>query len=406
MKIKKMRYKILIAILLGIINSLVLTLFIKNTTLYSGGTSAFFLGVGRFTRTYLNIHGGATPEQINIIYNLIYWGGYLLMNIPLFVVGYKHIGKNFAILSLCFVVSDRCSGFLYGLLGDNFVLDIFGTTTGMNTYISSHYGLDVVYFNPNIFTANNDLDWTGVWTKNIVAENIDSRNLDAVEAIRSGNNVRVISLFFYSLVFSSSSAFITSILFVIGGSTAGSDFITVYYSVKKHKDLGLMYGIINALFMISGYLIGSYMSGAFIWNDISHNHSELLDSTLKNGNQLLDINNLFSANIVISLVTLFISGAFISKLFPSKKLVKCEVSSNKNIEIDELIFNTDNFPKIIPIKRAVAAKQHTLRFICSYLAYPQIYQEIRKIDKDALILTDFVSDIDGPIDLYKNNFGN
>jgi uncharacterized membrane-anchored protein YitT (DUF2179 family) len=80
------------------------------------------------------------------------------MNIPLFVVGYKHIGKNFAILSLCFVVSDRCSGFLYGLLGDNFVLDIFGTTTGMNTYISSHYGLDVVYFNPNIFTANNDLD--------------------------------------------------------------------------------------------------------------------------------------------------------------------------------------------------------------------------------------------------------
>jgi uncharacterized membrane-anchored protein YitT (DUF2179 family) len=53
-------------------------------------------------------------------------------------------------------------------------------------------------------------------------------------------------------------------LFVIGGSTAGSDFITVYYSVKKHKDLGLMYGIINALFMISGYLIGSYMSGAFI----------------------------------------------------------------------------------------------------------------------------------------------
>jgi hypothetical protein len=72
MKIKKMRYKILIAILLGIINSLVLTLFIKNTTLYSGGTSAFFLGVGRFTRTYLNIHGGATPEQINIIYNLIY----------------------------------------------------------------------------------------------------------------------------------------------------------------------------------------------------------------------------------------------------------------------------------------------------------------------------------------------
>jgi uncharacterized membrane-anchored protein YitT (DUF2179 family) len=91
-----------------------------------------------------------------------------------------------------------------------------------------------------------------------------SSNIESVEATRSGNTIRVISLFMYSLIFAGCSAFVTAILFIIGGSTAGSDFITVFYSVRKHKDIGIAYAIINTLFMISGFLIGNYMSGGFV----------------------------------------------------------------------------------------------------------------------------------------------
>jgi uncharacterized membrane-anchored protein YitT (DUF2179 family) len=80
------------------------------------------------------------------------------MNVPLFIFGYKTIGKHFAIISLAFVLSDRVSGFLLGFFGDGFTLDIFGTTQGMNTYVHDNYGLDVVYFNPVVFPGNNILD--------------------------------------------------------------------------------------------------------------------------------------------------------------------------------------------------------------------------------------------------------
>jgi uncharacterized membrane-anchored protein YitT (DUF2179 family) len=47
----------------------------------------------------------------------------------------------------------------------------------------------------------------------------------------------------------------------MGGSSAGSDFVTVLYSVKKHKDVGKVYTLINGAFMILGCIIGNYLPG-------------------------------------------------------------------------------------------------------------------------------------------------
>jgi uncharacterized membrane-anchored protein YitT (DUF2179 family) len=156
--------------------------------------------------------------------------------------------------------------------------------------------------------------------------------------------------------------------------------------------------------MISGFLIGNYMSGGFVWNDINSKQHVLVENF--KSNQFLSVNDLFSANIVISVVVMFITGWFISYLFPSKKIITCEISSENNTEIAKKIFDAPDFSKVIPIKRPTATKHHSIRFICSYLAYMHVYQEIKTIDKNALIITDFVTDIDGPIDLFKNNFSN
>jgi uncharacterized membrane-anchored protein YitT (DUF2179 family) len=55
LKIKKIHSKIIFAIIIGLFSALMTTVFIKNTTLYAGGTSALFIGLGRLVRTALTI---------------------------------------------------------------------------------------------------------------------------------------------------------------------------------------------------------------------------------------------------------------------------------------------------------------------------------------------------------------
>jgi uncharacterized membrane-anchored protein YitT (DUF2179 family) len=66
-----------------------------------------------------------------------------------------------------------------------------------------------------------------------------------------------------------------------------------------------------------------------------------------------------------------------------------------------MIFNQKEF-HAFPIKRAKGTS--TIKFICSYLEFTYFMKQIREIDENALITSNFAQDIDGPIDLYKNNF--
>jgi hypothetical protein len=78
------------------------------------------------------------------------------------------------------------------------------------------------------------------------------------------------------------------------------------------------------------------------------------------------------------------------------------VASTKNKEIDKMIFSQNDF-QAFPVKR-FHNKTSTIKFICSYLEFTHFLKEIKTIDENALITSNFAQDIDGPIDLYKNNF--
>jgi hypothetical protein len=54
--------------LLGVIYSLATTIFVKNTSLYTGGTSAFFFGIARLVQTYLDTKG-VDEQTVSIVYN-------------------------------------------------------------------------------------------------------------------------------------------------------------------------------------------------------------------------------------------------------------------------------------------------------------------------------------------------
>jgi len=114
--------------------------------------------------------------------------------------------------------------------------------------------------------------------------------------INNANYVKSLSLFFYASIFSVISATVTSCLFIMGGSSAGSDFITVLYSVKKHKDVGKIYTFINAFFLILGCIIGNYVSGIIAWYDIVKHYSNMQIHS----NPFISPTYFFSSNLIFS----------------------------------------------------------------------------------------------------------
>jgi uncharacterized membrane-anchored protein YitT (DUF2179 family) len=105
-----------------------------------------------------------------------------------------------------------------------------------------------------------------------------------------------------------------------------------------------------------------------------------------------------------------LNGAFIKVFFPSKKIIKCEVASQKISAVYNAVCNSADF-SIIPIKYSDVANntnskgKATLKFMCSYLEFTYALKTIKEIDPDSLVISEFVHDVDGPAGLYKNNFG-
>jgi len=73
-KIRSLRYKLLVAMVLGILYSFCTTIFIKNTSLYAGGTSSFFYGIARLVRTLLVAEAGLKVDSttVNLTYNFLF----------------------------------------------------------------------------------------------------------------------------------------------------------------------------------------------------------------------------------------------------------------------------------------------------------------------------------------------
>jgi uncharacterized membrane-anchored protein YitT (DUF2179 family) len=79
-----------------------------------------------------------------------------------------------------------------------------------------------------------------------------------VSSITSTNLTRALLLGVYALTYSLISSVCYAIIFIVGGSTAGSDFVVIYLSQKKNKDVGSLFIILNLMNMSIGILLGSY----------------------------------------------------------------------------------------------------------------------------------------------------
>jgi uncharacterized membrane-anchored protein YitT (DUF2179 family) len=103
--------KYLIAVMLGLFMSISTVILVESTGLYTGGFGACFQGIARVAYVALSLKN-VNPEVANIIYNALFWGLYVLLNIPLTIFAYFKINKQFAKLSVVYLFVLQGMGFV------------------------------------------------------------------------------------------------------------------------------------------------------------------------------------------------------------------------------------------------------------------------------------------------------
>jgi uncharacterized membrane-anchored protein YitT (DUF2179 family) len=94
-----------IAAIIGIVIGTLIQFLIKNTGLYNSGLSAITQGIARISKTImLNSSDANIKGLAETMFNVLFWGFYVVLNIPLFIFGYRKIGKTFANLTMLFVI--------------------------------------------------------------------------------------------------------------------------------------------------------------------------------------------------------------------------------------------------------------------------------------------------------------
>ncbi|MGL4616782.1 MAG: hypothetical protein ACRCUM_00955 [Mycoplasmoidaceae bacterium] len=185
---KKQKY--LLVVLIGMIIGFLTLIFLRNTGLYSMGVTAITQGLSRIITSIMYINK-VDQDIVDIVSDLTFWFFILIVNLPLLFFAKKHIGNQFTFLTLAYLLTASIFPFLISLIPGIQNILLFGDIRSM----------ELTNLPPNITL----LTWG---------------------SLDSG---KVISLFFYSLAFPFLSVLLYTIVYVIGGSTGGSDIISIYY---------------------------------------------------------------------------------------------------------------------------------------------------------------------------------
>jgi uncharacterized membrane-anchored protein YitT (DUF2179 family) len=231
-----------VAVVMGVVMAFVILFLLKNTGVYNSGLSGLLQGVSRFVYVLVRKTSGNQKAADNV-FNVLFWGLYLLANIPLIIFAWFKIGKTFTKLTLVFLVVNTLIGLGISFIpGINHVF-IFGNTIPYGTGSESNiFGAYNVYNLPFYFN-----DKTGGHFFNTQYDSVKS-----------------LELLLYGVVYGIVSAVCYAMLYIVGGCSGGLDYVSIYYATKKQKSLGGMLTTINGFALLGGFLIGSYLSGGYI----------------------------------------------------------------------------------------------------------------------------------------------
>lgn len=369
-----MKWRIMIAIFAGLIMGLVSFIFVQNTGVVVTGMSGIFQGISRIVRVFLvknqeNLNLDAT--KISSIYSAMFYGTYLLANIPLIIFSYKKIGKNFTILSTIVVLVSNILPMLLNLIPNSDAITIFGKT------ISTEYIID----QNSLVEKKSDLTKYGVNILTFINGNFTFPNGGGTATILDAP--KFVSMFLYVLCAGVINGFAIAMNMAIGGSTGGLDFISFFFAYKKNKSLKTLLISFNIVSVFLTTMLGSYIS-AIIANPAQYSGYEYF----------------FSQNLLTGFIYAFLLSVMVSNLFPKDKVVKIGIYSSKVVEIRNYLYSK-NFNHSLTINTTTGgysmSQQQNIEIICMFMEIPRILEQLRSCDKYALITITNMKGIDGKL---------
>ncbi|WPL38133.1 YitT family protein [Malacoplasma iowae] len=358
-----MKWRILIAFLVGLLMSFVSIVMIQNTGVIISGMSGIFQGIARITKTAVLKGNLLNGDSAEVLYTSMFYGFYLVVSIPLIIFSYFKIGKNFTILSSIPVVVSTVVPLLINLIPGTKELFVFGDTRPEVIKISGS-SLDAV---------NGELYEFGVQMLTFQSHTINGTY------ITDGSKFGF--MFMYTAGAGLLNGLAYSMALAVGGSTGGLDFVSFYYSYKKNKSIGKM-----LLFFNMGSVLLTSVVGAYI------------PAIIADGNAGYE--RFFSQNLVSGIIYSILVALVINLLFPKDKAVKITIYSEKAHKIRDYLYSK-NFNHSLTINTTTGGYSMTekknIEIICMFIEIPKILREIRYCDIDTLVTITPLKGIEGKL---------
>ncbi len=243
---------------------------------------------------------------------------YLLLNVPLIIIFWKKVKKQYIYSTLIFLLTNAIFGFFIGF---DFGTLINGKEVSLDSLITQNI---LIFCPPTDYYESLYAQEHGL--KNIMAVNLrdytvwleqkmgTANNDSIVETIKNGKTLGVQKgwpIFVYTLSAVGLLGAAGAISWKCGGSTGGSDIIAYYYSTKKRKSIG-------SLTMILGSIIVS-VSLIVIWS-LSQFGSYDIKRNINGFESLLGLQTLSTSMYIV------LYGKIVNAIYPKyeKQIIKID----------------------------------------------------------------------------------
>ncbi|UUD36009.1 DUF2179 domain-containing protein [Mycoplasmopsis citelli] len=387
---------IFITVTTAIIFGVISVFFVKNVGIYNFGLAAFGQAIARLI--IVKLAGSVSPGLLNGIDQLVFWLAYIILSIPIFVLGYKKIGKIFGHLTVIFLVVSSLVSFSIGFIN------------GANdVYVIGNFG------NGDVKDLIKDIAKNSNISVNMKENLLKLSPLIPLSWQEGGNIIALIIIaIFYGVIL----AWIFAIIQIIGGTAGVTGILGEWYSNETQKSFGTISGYLNIVIIIISVLVGSWLPGSLYIQIISNlveskNINHLLsDGSLKTLEKLKEnawgFEFYLSPNFVATFITNVAYIMVLNKIYPKFKLVKVEIFSKKYSLIEEKITNDRKI--VIKLTSFVAQSHnneeqtHILKTVTLFRQVPRMLKKIHQYDPDAFVAISEVSSIDGYIYLPSEKF--
>lgn len=387
-RVKNYKMKVLVVVLLAIFLAVFLALLIENSGLYSGGTAAFFQGIARMIHCVIDKYGNLSDEVNKIIYNLLFWGLYLIFNICLYFALRRKMSRTFLDLSIIYIAVSQVVGMAFSFIPGMESVLILGNTNTVNEALNAK-NVQVLIFEPNVWPSGGSESMSFDWDHLIVDSKLVPQWVQ--ETVFNTNLSRSFLLVFYAILFAVVQAIVNSVLYIVGASSFGTEAISLYLSESKNKDVGTFIRILQMSMVFMGILLGSYLSSIIAFPEYAKYYASWT--------------YLCSANLVCSFLCTFLYSLLVQYMFPSRKLVKAEVITTKSEGILNALKEADfTHPTTLVDSYGgySRGKSNILFTVLPVMEIRNFIGVIRQVDDKCLISVTTLSDADGNIALQKH----